>query len=76
MPHRFADRAMRLHYFEQAERHVTQGERRIAEQEERVVHLARGGHDLTEARKLLVNFQASQALFIQHRDEIREELER
>jgi hypothetical protein len=73
---RHVDRAMQIRHLEQAERHVAQGERHIAEQEERVAHLARGGHNVTVARKLLDNFYASQALLIQHRDQIRKELER
>jgi hypothetical protein len=34
----------------------------------------RRGHNVAEARKLLNNFYASQALFIQHRDQIQREL--
>ncbi|MBU6464615.1 MAG: hypothetical protein KGK01_06660 [Bradyrhizobium sp.] len=67
---------MQIRHLEQAERNVAEGERHIAEQEERVVQLARGGHNVTEARKLLDNFYASQALHIQHRDRIRKELVR
>jgi hypothetical protein len=69
------DREMELRHLEQAERHVVEGARRIAEQEERVDDLARNGHDTTEARKLLNNFYASQAQHIQHRDLIRKMLE-
>jgi hypothetical protein len=69
------DRAMHIRHLEQAERHVAQGERHIAEQEERVAHLARAGHNIPEARKLLDNFYTSQALLIQHRDQVRAELE-
>lgn len=75
MPHRFADRAMEIRHLEQAERHVAQGNRRIFEQEERVAQLARGGHSVTEARRLLDNFCASQALLVQHRDQIQKNLE-
>jgi hypothetical protein len=75
MPYRI-DRATQIRHLAQAERHVAQGERHIAKQEERVAHLAGGGHNVTEATKLLDNFCASQALLIQHRDEIRKELER
>ena len=75
MPHRFGDRAMHIHHLEQAEWHIAQGERRVAEQEERVARLARRGHDVAQARKLLDNFYASQALLIQHRDQILKELE-
>lgn len=37
---------------EEAE-HVAQGERRTAEQEQRIIHLGRSGHPEPEARKLL-----------------------
>ena len=73
--HRQFDRAMQIRHLEQAERHVAAGKRHIAEQEERVAHLAHGGHSVAEARKLLDNFYASQVLFIQHRDQIRTELD-
>lgn len=66
---------MQIRHLEQAEQHVAQGERHIAEQEERLARLTRRGHNVTEARKLLNNFYASQALFIQHRDQIQRELE-
>jgi hypothetical protein len=69
------DCAVHIRYLEQAERHVAQAERHIADQEERVLHLARAGHSVASARKLLDNFYASQALLIQHRDQIRAELE-
>lgn len=77
MPHRvpFANREMHLRHLEQAERHVAQGERHIAAQEARVALLARRGHSVSEAEKLLDNFYSSQALLIQHRDQIRKELE-
>ena len=72
---RFGDPAMHLRNLEQADWHVAQGERHIAKQEERVTRLASRGHDVTEARKLLDNFYVSQSLLIQHRDQIRQELE-
>jgi hypothetical protein len=78
MPRRIplADRAMHVRHLEQAERHVAKGERHIAEQEERIAYLARRGHAITEAVRLLDNFYATQVLLIQHRDEIRKGLER
>lgn len=69
------DRAMELRHLEQADRHIANGKRLVAEQEERVADLARHGHDTTEARKLLDNFYASQVQHIQHRDRILKELE-
>lgn len=65
---------MELRHLEQAERHIAEGYRHIFEQEDRVADLAGKGHDTTEARKLLDNFYASQALHIAHRDMIRREL--
>ena len=77
VPHRIrsADHAMQIRHLEQAKQHVAQGERHIAEQKERVARLSRRGHNVTEARKLLNNFYASQAFFIQHRHQIEMELE-
>jgi len=66
---------MQLRHLEEAERHVSQGERHIAEQEERIAVLARLGADMTEARTLLNNFNATLAQHIQHRDRILKELE-
>ncbi|MCP1838392.1 MULTISPECIES: hypothetical protein [Bradyrhizobium] len=65
---------MQLRHLELAERHVAQGERRIAEQEQRIGRMANRGQNVTDARKILDSFNASQALFVQHRDEIRKAL--
>lgn len=51
--HQITHREMQVLHLEQAERHVAQGERHIAEQEERIEELARHGHSLVEAKKLL-----------------------
>jgi len=69
------DREMELRHLEQAERHIAEGVRLIAEQEERIADLARLGADTTEAKKLLDNFYAIQIQHIQHRDRIVKELE-
>ena len=66
---------MELRHLEQAERHIAEGVRLIAEQEERIADLARLGADTTEAKKLLDNFYAIQIQHIQHRDRIVKELE-
>lgn len=50
-----------------AGRHIAQGERHIAEQEQRIARLARLGADTTEAQNLLNNFFANQTQHIQHR---------
>ncbi|MCC8984438.1 hypothetical protein H8A92_37585 [Bradyrhizobium sp. 10BB] len=65
---------MQLRHLEEAERHVALGARHIAEQEDRIEHLARHGHDLAEAKKLLDNFYSCQVLHVQHRDRILREL--
>jgi hypothetical protein len=69
-------RAMQVRHLALAERHVAQGERHIAEQEERIATIDRRGRNTAEATRLLMNFYASQALHIQHRDRIRNELKR
>ena len=46
------DREMHLRHLNEARRHV-EGERHIAEQEDRVADLARGGHNTAIARELL-----------------------
>jgi hypothetical protein len=65
---------MQLSHLELATRHVAQGERHIAAQEDRIADLARLGADTTMAQQLLNNFFALQIQHIQHRDRIREEL--
>jgi hypothetical protein len=69
-------REMQRHHLELAERHVAQGERRIVEQQERVEKLASRGLSVAQAEKALDSFYVSQKLFIQHRDEIRKELDK
>jgi hypothetical protein len=68
------DRAMLQRLLTQAERHVAQGVKHIADQEQIVADLGRSGHDTKEARKLLDNFYASQAQHIAHRDRILRQL--
>jgi hypothetical protein len=46
---------------EMAQRHVRQGEARVAAQRELVEELRRDGHDMTQAEKLLVTFQTTLA---------------
>jgi len=57
-----------------AEKHVTKGERCVAEQRERVLRLERGGHDTTEALVLLARFQELQELYVSDRNRLRKEL--
>ena len=69
------NREMNSRHLAEAELHIAQGVRHIAEQEDRIKNLARHNQDTTEARKLLDNFYASQALHIQHRDRILKQLQ-
>lgn len=57
-----------------AERHAAQGRRHIADQRRILAELARDGHDTTEARRLLANFEAIQTFHVQDRDRIAKEL--
>jgi hypothetical protein len=57
-----------------AERHVTAGERCVAEQRARVAALERDGHDTTEPLLLLGQFQEVQELHVADRDRLRNEL--
>lgn len=54
--HCIVDRAMQLRHLEQAERHIADGVRHISKQERLIAKLERGGHDATEAWRLLENF--------------------
>ena len=67
-------RAMIEDHLAQAERHVTAGERCIAQQRARVAALGRDGHDTTESLLLLGQFQEVQELHVADRDRLRKEL--
>jgi hypothetical protein len=67
-------RAMQLRHLEHAEQQITEGDRRIANQEERIARLSSHGHRVVEAKKILATFRVSQTLFIRHRDLILQEL--
>ena len=67
-------RALLVQHLEQAERAVTEGERHLAEQEERLAELWRDGHDVTQAESLLKVFRETQAQHIAHRDLLLKEL--
>jgi hypothetical protein len=58
----------------QEERHVTLGEKQVAEQRERVIILGQDGHDTTGAASLLSQFEELQALHVADRDRLRREL--
>jgi hypothetical protein len=59
-----------------AERRVLDGERNIRRQEEILIRLALGGHDLHLALELLIKSRAVQQSFISERDRLRAELDR
>ena len=71
---RSMDRAMIAEHLAQAERHVTLGERHVAEQRERVINLGQDGHDATGAASLLSQFEELQAQHVADRDRVRREL--
>ena len=68
------DRVMQIRNFEEAERHVVDGARRIARQERLIAQLDRHGHNTFEARRLLKNFRTSQKLHLEHRSRIVKQL--
>ena len=57
-----------------AERHVREGQQRVAKQRRLMDELERDGHDITSARELLYQFESLQATFIADRDRVRDEL--
>jgi hypothetical protein len=68
------DRAVIEEHLRQAEHHVADGERHIAEQHELIGALERDGHDTATARELLATLQQTQSLHIFDRDRLLEEL--
>jgi hypothetical protein len=57
-----------------ADRHVGEGERNVSKQRALVAELQRDGHDAWLASKILRQFEALQATFIQDRERLRREL--
>ncbi len=68
-------RALLFQGLRQAERHVSEGERRVAKQEALVAKLDQHGHDTGLARAFLQTLQTTQALHVRERDRILRELE-
>ncbi len=56
-----------------SERHIAEGEQRVAEQIALIEQLARDGHDTTDAQALLETLQQSLALMYDHRQQILDE---
>jgi hypothetical protein len=66
---------MLLRHLAEAERHIALGERHVADQERLVADLEAYGYDTTAARSILMSFRLSQALHVEHRENILKELE-
>lgn len=64
-----------LEHLAQAGRHVAEGKRNILRQEELIADLNRAGRDTELARAILDTLEHTQALHVQHRDDILRELE-
>jgi hypothetical protein len=58
----------------QAERHVADGENRIARQQQIIAELASGGYDLETAQDLLAHFEYTQESHVADRDRLRAQL--
>lgn len=58
----------------QAERHISEGEQRIAGQKALIEQLAVDGRDTTEASNLLVVLQDTLTLMLEHRQQILREM--
>ena len=59
-----------------ADRHIAEGARRVAEQIDLIAWMTKKGHDLTEAQKLLRNYEETLAQWRWHRRLIMEEITR
>lgn len=68
------DRKQLLEHLALAERHVKQGEEHVARQIDLIARLEAGGHDTTEAKRLLGEFQELLAVHIVGRDRLLEQL--
>jgi len=68
------DRKMLREHLAMADRHVGEGERNLSEQRALVAELQRDGHDAWLASKILRQFEALQAAFIEDCDRLRKEL--
>lgn len=61
-------------HLEQAEHHVRQGAVHVANQRNLIADLDRDGHDTTDARALLRQFEELQELHVADRGRLRQEL--
>ena len=67
-------REMELRHLELTNRHIAEGEQRIAEQKALIAELERRGRDTTTANELLGSFEEMLGLMMRHRDLILQEL--
>lgn len=68
------DRAIIEQHLAMAEGHVAKAGELVERQRSLVADLERDGHDTTEARRLLAEFQEIEAMHISDRDRLRREL--
>ncbi|PCK86943.1 hypothetical protein CPT32_11050 [Rhizobium sophoriradicis] len=68
------DRTMVEKHLQQAREHVAAGELHLARQREIVAELIDRGADVTEANRLLMNFEESQIMHVAHLDRLKAEL--
>lgn len=61
-------------HLEQANEHVTAGERDIARQKRIIAELERDGHDAARAHQILGTFETLQKMHIEDRDRVQREL--
>jgi hypothetical protein len=70
------DRQQTKEHLALAEEHVALGATNVARQREIIAKLERDGHDATQARALLAQFEQLQATHVTDRDRLLSELER
>jgi hypothetical protein len=64
---------MHEEHLAQAERHVRQGEPRVADQRRWIAQLAKDGYDTTDAQQLLATLEQTLTLMREHRQQILDE---
>jgi hypothetical protein len=69
------DREQTLQHLAEAEDHVAVGMQHIARQRELIAQLERDGHDVTQARALLEQFEQLQEMHVADRDRLRRSLQ-
>jgi hypothetical protein len=71
-----SDPAIEREHLSQAERHLSEGEERIAKQMLLIDRMRQDGHDVSEAERLLLTLRETLVAWQGHREEILRELER